>query len=181
MEFRLYMTAILSIFIMSGCSNNTNTDGILSYQSEISTSEINDALSKVFPVKKKTAAGTIGLKRAMLSPAVEGNKVRLSVGFSLSSFAIPEGVDGIITMSSGLRYDQSSKKLFLTNVTPVNTTFANDTIIKYVSKAARTALGVVAKRELNDIEIYQLDSTFTARFIKYISVKGGKIIVHYGI
>jgi len=180
-RLKLYISMILSVFILIGCTSNKNTDGLLSYQSEIPNSDINDALAKVFPLKKKTAAGTIGLKRAMLSPAVDSNKVRLSVGFSLSNFAIPEGVDGIITLSSGLRYDQSSKKIFLTDVTPANISFANDTIIKYVSKAAKTAIGVVAKKELNDIEIYQLDSTFTARFIKYISVKSGKIIVHYGI
>jgi len=181
MRLKSYLYAILFIVMIAGCSSNKNTDGLLSYTSEISSSDVNDALAKVFPVKKKTAAGTVGLKRAVLSPAVNGNKVRLSIGFALSSFAIPEGVDGILTMSSGLRYDAKSKKLFLTDLRPIKTSFANNEIIKYITKAAKKAIGTVASRELNDVEVYQLDSTFTARFIKYISVKDGKIIVHYGI
>jgi len=36
-------------------------------------------------------------------------------------------------------------------------------------------------KELSDMEIHQMEDTFTARFVKSISVSNGKINILYGL
>ncbi len=171
----------LTIVFLTGCSVKSGPGSLLEYSSSISTEEVNDAFSKAFPIKKKSSFGTISLKRALLKPATESNRMALSVAFGLTSFEIPEGIEGVLTLSAGLRYDQRSKKIYLKEVTPVGVQFEDASLAKYVSKGARSALNVIAMRELSDIEIYQVKESFSARFIKNITVSKGKIIIHYGL
>jgi len=172
---------LFSLFFLSGCSIKGGPGGLLGYSSTISTEEVNDAMAKAFPLRKKSSFGTILLKKASLKPMEEGDRIALSLGFAMTSFEIPEGIDGAMTLSAGLRYDPKTKKIFLKEVTPLATSFFNGSLSKYVSKGAKSALGVIAMKELSDIEIYQVKESFTARFIKTITVSKGNIVIRYGL
>ena len=181
----MYLKAFLSIFItlffLNGCSTKSGPSSLLNYTKTISTEETNNALSKVFPIQKKSAVGSIGLKRALLHPAQKSDKVSLSVAFTLTSFEIPEGIDGVLSLSAGLRYDPRTKKIYLKELTPLGAQFSNVSLSEYISKGARSALNTIAMRELSDIEVYQMEESFSAKFIKSISVRDGKIVVQYGL
>ena len=183
--FRMYLKAFLPIFItlffLNGCSVKNSPLSLLNYTKTISIEEINNALSKVFPIQKKSAVGSIGLKRALLHPAQKSDKVSLSVAFTLTSFEIPEGIDGVLSLSAGLRYDPRTKKIYLKELTPLGAQFSNVSLSEYISKGARSALNTIAMRELSDIEVYQMEESFSAKFIKSISVRDGKIVVQYGL
>jgi len=182
MRIKGFIYIFLVVLFINGCgSKGGPSDSLLSYSSDISTEEINSALEKVFPIEKKSTFGKVNLKKALLMPGKESDKVALSVSFSLSSFEIPEGIDGSMRLSAGLRYDSQTKKIFLKDITPNGVQFSNATLAEYVSKGARSALGVIAMKELSDVEVYQMKESFTARFIKRISVKEGKIYVLYGL
>ena len=178
---RSVFISLFFLFSLTGCSTKSGPGSLLGYSSTISTEEVNDAFSKVFPLQKKSSFGTITFTRALLKPAMESDRVALSVAFSLTSFEIPEGIEGALTLSAGLRYDPKTKKVFLKEVTPIGVQFSNTSLAEYVSKGARSALNVIAMRELSNIEIYQMKESFSARFIKNITVHKGKIVVQYGL
>jgi len=169
------------LLMLSGCSSTGGPASLLGYRSTISTAEINEALAKAFPLERKSSFGKVVLRQALLKPTEASDRVALSVAFGLTSFEIPEGIDGVLTLSAGLRYDPRSKKIYLKEVTPQGVQFANSALAEYVSKGARSALNVIAMRELSTIEIYQLKESFSARFIKNITVDKGKIVIRYGL
>ena len=181
----MYLKSSLSIFIalffLNGCSVKESPLSLLSYTKTISIEEINNALSKVFPIQKKSAVGSIGLKRALLHPSQKSDKMSLSVAFTLTSFEIPEGIDGVLSLSAGLRYDPKTKKIYLKELTPLGAQFSNASLVEYISKGAKSALSIIAVRELSDIEVYQMKESFSAKFIKSISVLGGKITIQYSL
>jgi len=180
MYLKSFFMVLLSLFFLNGCSTKNGSGSLLGYSSTISTQEVNDAFSKIFPLQKKSSFGIISFKRALLKPATESDRVALSVVFGLTSFEIPEGIEGALTLSAGLRYDPRTKKIYLKEVTPIGVRFNDSSLAQYVSKSARSALNVIAMRELSDIEIYQVKESFSARFIKNITVSKGKIVLQYG-
>ena len=181
MRIRFFLSLLMMLFFVSGCSIKNSPLSLLRYDTTISTTEVNEAFAKVFPLQRKSSFGAIALKRALLRPSVETDKVMLSVAFGLTSFEIPEGIEGVLTMSAGLRYEPETKKIYLTEVTPGGVRFSNTSLAEYVSKGARSALNVIAMRELSNVEIYQLKKSFSARFIKNITVEKGKIVIQYGL
>jgi len=181
MHLKLFFVIFLSLFFFSGCTTKSGPGSLLSYSSSISTQEVNEAFAKVFPLQKKSSFGKITFQRALLKPSSESDRVALSVAFAMTSFEIPEGIEGVLTLSAGLRYNTKSKKVFLKEVTPLGIQFSNAALSQYVSKGARSALNVIAMRELSDVEIYQMKTSFSARFIKNITVQKGKIVVLYGL
>ena len=181
MSYRLLLVFLLTMFFSSGCSMQNSPLSLLGHKTTISTTEINDAFAKVFPIQKKSSFGTIVLREAILRPSTESEKVALSVAFGLTSFEIPEGIDGRLTLTAGLRYDPRSKKIYLKEVVPIGAKFNDNSLAQYVSKGARSALNVIAMRELLDIEVYQVKKSFSARFIKNITVSKGKIVIQYGL
>ncbi len=180
MHYRSLFAFFLILFSLSGCSMKNGPLSLLSNETTISTQEVNEAFAKVFPIRKKSSFGTIAFKRALLRPSTESDKVALSVAFGLTSFEIPEGIEGVLTLSAGLRYDPRTKKIYLKELIPVGVRFNDTALSQYVSKGARSALNVIAMRELSDIEIYQVKESFSARFIKNITVSKGKIVIQYG-
>jgi len=180
MRFKSLLTLFSVILFLSGCNVNNTPLSLLNYRTTISIEEVNDAFAKVFPLQKKSSFGAIALKKALLRPSSESDRVALSVAFGLTSFEIPEGIEGALTLSAGLRYDPSTKKIYLKEVTPIDVRFNDNALAEYVSKGARSALNVIAMRELSDIEIYQVKKSFSARFIKNITVSKGKIVLQYG-
>lgn len=181
MYLKSIFISLFTLFFLTGCGVSDTPLSLVSHKTTISTDEINEAFSKVFPIQKKSSFGTIAFKRALLKPTSKGNKVVLSVAFGLTSFEIPEGIEGTLTLLAGLRYDPRSKKIYLKEVTPVGARFGDTSLARYISKGARSALNVIAMRELSDIEIYQVKESFSARFIKNIAVSKGKIVIHYGL
>ncbi len=181
MYFKPLLTFFLAILFLSGCSVSNTPLSLISHKTTISTEEINDAFARVFPVQKKSSFGAIAFKRALLKPSSESDRVALSVALGLTSFEIPEGIEGVLTLSAGLRYDPHTKKIYLTEVTPIGVRFNDASLAQYVSKGAKSALNVIAVQVLSDIEIYQVKESFSARFIKNITVSKGKIVLEYGL
>ena len=180
MHYKLPFISFFAALFFVGCSMSNTPLSLLTHETTISTEEVNDAFAKVFPLQKKSSFGSIAFRRALLRPSSESDKVALSVAFGLTSFEIPEGIEGALTLSAGLRYDPATKKIYLKEVTPVGVRFNDNSLAQYVSKGAKSALNVIAMRELSDIEIYQVKKSFSARFIKNITVSKGKIVLQYG-
>jgi len=172
---------LLVLLSLTSCGIQDTPLSLLSHRTTISTQEVNEALAKAFPIQKRSSFGTIAFYQTVLKPSEEGNRVALSITFVLTSFEIPEGIEGTLTLSAGLRYDPHSRKIYLKEITPAGVHFNDNTLSQYVSNGARSALNVIAMREFSDIEIYQAKESFYARFIKNITVSKRNIVIRYGL
>jgi hypothetical protein len=180
MKLKLFGYLFLVIFFFNGCSVQDTPLSLFNSEKSISFEQINDKLSGVLPIQKKTSFGSVNFRRAVLVATQSIDRVALSIAFSMTSFEIPEGIDGVLNLSAGLRYEPSNKKIYLTQLTPIGYQFSNKSLSEYVSKSALSAMNVLAMKELEDIEIYQMEKSFSAKFIKSIAVDRGRIVVKYG-
>lgn len=181
MSKRLFLYFVVSLFLLTGCSGDGPDAGLLSYTSKISTDEINTELIKVTPIKRRSTFGSFAINRASIQPAASGDRVALMAQFALTTFEIPEGVDGTLAMSCGLRYDAETKQIFLTDIRPGVMRFSNASLSEYVSKSTRKAINSIVAKVFKDIPIHQMDSSFGAKFVKKVSVYKGNIVIVYGL
>ena len=181
MTRRVFLYLFLSLFMMTGCGGDGPDAGLLSYTSKISTDEINAELLKVTPIKRRSTFGSFSINRASIQPAATGDRVALMTRFSLTTFEIPEGVDGTLAMSCGLRYDPKTKQIFLTDIRPGVMRFSNASLSEYVSKSTRKAINSIVAKVFEDIPIHQMSSSFKAKFIKKVAVYKGDIVIVYGL
>ena len=178
---RVFFYLFVSLFALTGCNSDGPDAGLLSYTSKIPTEKINAELLKVTPIKRRSTFGSFAINRASIQPAAADDRVMLNSAFALTTFEIPEGVDGTLSMSCGLRYDAKTKQIFLTDMRPGAMRFANASLSEYVSKSTRKAINSIVAKVFGDIPIYQMDSSFGAKFVKKVSVYKGDIVVVYGL
>lgn len=181
MRHKTLLTSFLLIFFLSGCSVNDTPLSLIDYKTTISTKKVNAVVSKHFPLQKKSSFGSILFKRALLKPYNENDRIGLNVSFVLTSFEIPEGIEGVLALSAGLRYNPENNKIYLEDIVFEGANFSDVVLAKYVSKGARSALSVITMREFSGIEIYQVKKSFSVRFIKNVSVRKGKMVIRYGV
>jgi len=181
MSKRLFLYFVVSLFLLTGCGGEGPDAGLLSYTSKISTDEINAELVKVTPIKRRSTFGSFSINRASIQPAATGDRVALMTKFSLTTFEIPEKVDGTLAMSCGLRYNAETKQIFLTDIRPGVMRFSNASLSEYVSKSTRKGINAIVAKVFGDIPIHQMDSSFGAKFVKKVTVFKGNIVIVYGL
>ena len=181
MKRNIFFSLLFSIFLLNGCSGDGPDAGLLSYTSKIPTEKINAELLKVTPIKRRSTFGSFAINRAAIHPASDNDRVILVTNFSLTTFEIPEGVGGSLSSSCGLRYDTQTKQIFLTDIRPGAIKINNASLSEYVSKSTRKAIGSIVSKVFSDIPIYQMDSSFAAKFVKKITVYKGNIVIVYGL
>ena len=181
MAKRTVMMLFLALFFFNGCGGGGPDSGLLSYTSVIKTEKINAELAKVTPISRRSTFGSFRINQAAIQPGKSGDRVVLLSRFSLTTFEIPEGVDGSLMASCGLRYDPKTKQIFLTDIRPGRIQFANASLAEYVSKGAKQGIGSIVQKVFGDIPIYQMDSSFGAKFVKKVGVHKGNIVIVYGL
>jgi len=181
MTRHVFLSLIVLLFVLNGCGGSGPDAGLLSYTSKIPTEKINAELLKVTPIKRRSTFGSFAINRAAIHPAANEDRVALVSQFSLTTFEIPEGVGGSLAASCGLRYDPETKQIFLTKIHPGVMKFDNASLSDYVSKSTRKAIGTIVAKVFGDIPIYQMDSSFAAKFVKKITVYKGDIVIVYGL
>ena len=181
MTRRAFLSLLFSLFFLSGCGGDGPDAGLLSYTSKIPTEKINAELLKATPIRRRSTFGSFAIDRAAIHPAAKADRVILMTHFSLTTFEIPEGTGGTLAATCGLRYDPKTKQIFLTDIRPGTLKISNPSLSEYVSKSTRKAIGDIVSKVFSDIPIYQMDSSFSAKFVKKITVYKGNIVIVYGL
>ena len=180
--YRLGFVFIFIAFVVGGCGSGTGPDaGLLSYTKVIKASEINNALSQVVPISKRSTFGSFTISKAHVKPGKSGDHLVLSTGFSLTTFEIPEGVDGSLGASCGLRYEPKTKQILLTDISPGSIYIGNKSLREYVGSSVEKGITDIVKKVFTDLPVYKMDESFTAKFIKKIAVDNGDIVIVYGL
>ena len=180
MRARVWMVLLFALLLVHGCGEGPGA-GLLSYTKVIKTEEVNTDLAQAMPISRRSTFGSFRINRADVQPAQSGERVVLNTNFSLTTFEIPEGIDGTLSASCGLRYDPKTRQIFLTDIKPGSLQFGNASLAEYVSSGARQGIHTIIKKVFTDIPIYQLDSKYAAKFIKKITAYKGNIVIVYGL
>jgi len=181
MNIRIWLWVFASLFLLNGCGKSPDA-GLLSYTKVIKTDAVNAELARVTPISRRSTFGSFRINRAEIQPsATRDDRVILMTNFSLTTFEIPEGIDGTLAASCGLRYDKQTRQIFLTDIRPGMMRFGNASLAEYVSQDARRGIGTIVAKVFKDIPIYQLDSSFGAKFVKKVGVHKGNIVIVYGL
>lgn len=184
-----YLAIAISI---SGCSTPVNDLGsmfdngsgvgeLLNYTMIIPNWRINNALSKGFPISKKTGFGTMQLKNARLGASSKSDEIIVDVGSRMMMFNTAKGIDANVKVGSGLRYDPVSRQIYLKNIRPVDVQLANTSLARYIPQEIIDAAGSIVSERLGEIPVYKMQDNIAAKFIKNIKVQNGNIAVQYGL
>ncbi len=178
-----FLIPFVFLLFLSGCGNEAAGPdaGLLSYTSVIKTEKVNQELSQVTPISRRSTFGSFTINSAAIQPAKSGDRVILLTNFSLTTFEIPEGVDGSLASSCGLRYDKKTKQIFLTDIRPGALHVNNASLAEYVSTEAKNGIKSIVKKVFADIPIYKMDKSFKAKFVKKVTVYKGNIVIVYGL
>lgn len=172
---------VLFSILFTACSSYTpTTEKILTYHSTIPLKKVNSTLFEKFPFTKKNSAGSLVYKNAFLTPQ-DSKKVSVAVSFSLKSYEIPEGTDGLVLLNADVRYNKDQRVVSLTNFKTLKVTISDSMLAKYVSSKSKKVIASDAIKRLSKVSIYKIEKNFTTKFIKSVDVQNGKIVVAYGL
>jgi len=171
-------TAVLTavLLVLAGC---TSTGPMLGSGKEIPLIKMDKELAKSFPVTRKSSFGTVKVLGVSTVPGAGEKQLTVGATFNLVSFEIPEGINGTVRYLATLRYDPSSRRLYLANLKPVSLSFANRSLEEYVSRAARNGIPKLIAGILASTPIYQMESSFNARGVKGISVTKESVAIDF--
>lgn len=191
MRFFNTISATIFVFFLTACSTpvgdmgsmfnqNAGGNGLVNYTFKIPNSQINSALSRGFPVSRSTAFGTFLVKQARLAPSIRSDQIMLDVGTSLSLFNT-KNIDSNMKVAAGLRYEPSTRQIFLKNIMPIDMKVGSTSVSSYVPQSVIDIAGQIVSQRLGEIPVYELKDNITAKFIKNIEIQDGNIAVKYGI
>ncbi len=141
---------------------------------------INENVKKNFPMDKKVGEGMFGGVVTLLDPVVAGksgsDKLAIGSNFSFKTSLLPQVIKGGVSLASGIRYEPSSKSLYLDNPEVQEMTLGNTKLSKYISKEKREMITGLLVKALKQEKIYTLDKNdYKTGFVKSVQVNDGKV------
>ncbi len=113
-------------------------------------------------------------------PGDKDNSLDFMVYFNMITFEIPEGLDGSVTMTSSLRYSPATHSLYPKDVNVSNLSFANQSLVEYVSAKAKRDIPKLSKNFLVGKEVYKIKNTIKAKVLsKFKTTSDGKLILYF--
>ena len=168
-------SSMIVLFLLAGCS--TSIGPILGNDSEIPIRAIDGNLSKAFPVSRKASFGRVKILGAATVPNAGEHQLVVRGYFNLVSFEIPEGIDGLVQYTAGLRYDPNTQAFYLDKLVPRMIEFNNPSLQEYVSNAAQRSIPSLIAKSLASVPVYRMKSS--ARSVKEITVKKESVTVTF--
>jgi len=152
------------------------------YSVAIPMSMINSTLAEQFPVKESRSFGTV----EMLNPNVlaqDGtDKLSIGTGFNVSNMFMPNGIGGSLKLSSGIRFDPTTKNLYLANPMVQELKFKDFSLAKYMTQGMRDSLGLLIAETIAKKPIYNISKAgMGASFVRGIDVRNGQIFLTFGL
>jgi hypothetical protein len=180
-EVKLYSISllILLIGILAGCGG-VGLSSLSEKESVIPLDNINLYLKKSLPKRMKTSFGKMRVTGATALPGDKDGSLDFMVYFNIITFEIPEGLDGSVTMTSSLRYSVPTKSLHPEDINVTNLSFANQSLVEYVSAKARREIPKLAKRFLLNRELYRVENGKKRKALsKFKTTPDAKLILYF--
>ncbi len=189
---------VFMVFIFSGCvfssssggKTNYNKVDKVSYSFIIPTPKLNETLKRQYPTQQTVSygsmKGTLYIKDPVAYEQNNNDKLVVVANFKFVNYLFPEGLNGIIDITSGIRFEVKSKKIFFKNLVVRDIKFENFSSSKYITYdpqeiitklIAKTVLESLSKKYIYNLS---LDSKSLGS-IESVKVSNSRIFVNLGL
>lgn len=167
------------MFFVSGCA----IQGPLFFggaQKQLTLSDLDEGCKKSLPLTRKGSFGQVKILGVVTQGGDEANPLSVTARFVMTSFEIPEGIEGIVRYKGTLRYDPATRTLYFANLQPASLTFGgNRSLLEYVSPAARRGLPPLVARALEGIPAYRLEEASGAKGLQSVKVDKENLLLEF--
>ncbi|HFC03728.1 MAG TPA: DUF1439 domain-containing protein [Nitratifractor salsuginis] len=167
------------IFFVSGCAvQGPSLFG--GSEKKLTLSDLDEGCKNALPKTLKGSFGQVKILAAVTQSGDEANPLSVTARFVMTSFEIPEGIEGIVRYNGTLRYDPATHTLYFTNLQPISLTFGgNRSLLEYVSPAARRGLPPLVAQALESIPVYRMEETFGAKSLQSVKVDKENLLLEF--
>jgi len=167
------------IFFISGCAIQEPTF-FVGQQKHLTLNDLDEGFKKSLPILRKGEFGQVKILAAVTQDGNETDPLSVTAHFVLTTFEIPEGIEGIVRYIGTLRYDPSSKTLYFTKLKVSDLTFGGDASLQeYISSGARTGIVPLVARTLEDIPVYRMGDKFTFKTLKSVKTDKENLLLEF--
>ncbi|ADV46831.1 hypothetical protein [Nitratifractor salsuginis] len=175
---RLIWIVALAFFV-GGCAMPTvplfgKSEKILTFD------DLDTQMQKQLPKSLKGKFCRVVLESALVQQGDQPGSLSLITRFVMTSFEIPEGIDGTLRYQAKLRYDPGSHALYFDKLEPVTLNFGGDVSLQeYISAGARQEIPVLVARALRSLVVYSFGPKFQAKRLDAFTVHQDKLTLEF--
>jgi hypothetical protein len=178
MKYQRIFISMIAVFGFVGCVGVT--PGGEGYNITVPMGMINSTVRANFPQNQKTDYGTLMIDKPNILGKQGSDKLAVGTSFSFSNMLIPNGVKGMISLSSGIRYNASNRGLYLASPMIDEIKFHNFALSSYLTPKMRNLIGDLIAQQLLRKPIYHINN-MGASFVKGIGVENGNVVLRVGL
>jgi len=178
MKFKIACMGVMLVLGLNGCVNVASAGQ--GYDITVPMNMINSTVGQNFPQKQQTNYGTVTIDKPNILGQQGGDKLGVGTSFIFSNMLIPNGIKGIVSLSSGVRYNVRDRGLYLASPMIDDIKFQNFSLSKYMTPQIRNIIGEMITRRLVTKPIYYMN-TMGASLVKDIRVENGNVVVNVGL
>jgi hypothetical protein len=164
------------LLLISGCGG---APGLGGSDQVLTLAQIDANLRRALPLKRKASFGSVRIVGMALQTGSDGKTLEVPVKFILTSYEIPEGIEGLVTYQAGLRYDPESRALYLHDLKPLRLSFGNRSLEEYVSSAARKGVVSLVASAVKNLPLQTMPEGFRARKVEKFMLQKDKLMVDF--
>jgi len=152
------------------------------YSVAIPMDMINSKLTEQFPVQEERSLGTVEISNPNVLGKQGSDKLGIGTSFKFTNFLLKDGITGSLNLASGVRYDATSKNLYLTNPMVENLKFNDFSLAKYMTDGMKESLGIIISETIAKKPIYNISKLgMGSGFVNAIDIRDGQIYVTFGL
>ncbi len=169
------------IFFLSGCATQSVAVAVSNKnEKHIALEDMQKQLSQQLPLKLKGDFGKVTLDSILIQEGEKSGSLSVAVHFTMVTFEIPEGIEGIVRYNVKLRYDPMAHTLYFIDLEPVSLKFGGDpTLREYISSGARRGVPSLIAGGLRSLIAYRFPLDFRAKKLLKATLKKDTLILNF--
>ena len=173
------IVAVSLLLVATGCVPISGIPGLGDNVQSIPLQEVGKSVKSRLPIVRKASFGTVKIVGIGMEAGSKPSRLEIPVRFVLTSYEIPEGIEGMAVYEGGLRYSPEDHGLYLDALKPRRLVFGNSSLEEYVSPGAKRGIAKVIASELAAKPIKSMPTTFQATKVKDFNLEKGILSITF--
>jgi len=178
MNYKKNILVLMLVLGLPGCVGVS--PNAMGYDVTVPLDMINTTVAQNFPQSNQTSYGTLLIHKPTILGKQGSDKLAVGTSFVFSNMFIPNGIQGSVNLSSGIRYNPENKGLYLASPMIDELQFKNFSLSSYLTPQMRNAIGNIIAKEIMKKPIYHMNN-IGASFVKGIGVRNGNLVLRLGL
>jgi hypothetical protein len=166
------------LFFLGGCAMQS-VPFLGKSEKSLSLEEVQTQIGQQLPMTLKGSFGKVVLGAVVVQEGDQPDRLSVAARFVMTSFEIPEGIDGTIRYSAKLRYDPAAHTLHFDALKPVSLTFGGDASLQEYISAARREIPVLVAQGLRSLIVYRFDPSFQAKKLVSLALHHDRLTLEF--